>query len=118
MFKDLQIKSGSGYHEIIVPTADSFRSSYLAKMLLTNGYHVMMPGPIGTGKSINAYSLVSTGMGEIYQYIPIAFSAQTSANQTQDTIDLKLEKIRRGVYGAPVGKKYIIFVDDLNMPKK
>ncbi len=118
MFKDIQIKSGSGYHEIIVPTADSFRSSYLAKMLLTNGYHVMMPGPIGTGKSINAYSLVSTGMGETYQYIPIAFSAQTSANQTQDTIDLKLEKIRRGVYGAPVGKKYIIFVDDLNMPKK
>jgi len=46
------------------------------------------------------------------------FSAQTSANQTQDTIDLKLEKIKRGVYGAPVGKKYIIFVDDLNMPKK
>jgi dynein heavy chain len=48
----------------------------------------------------------------------LVFSAQTSANQTQDTIDLKLEKIKRGVYGAPVGKKYIVFVDDLNMPKK
>lgn len=50
----------------------------------------MMPGPIGTGKSINAYNLVSSGMGQIYQYIPVSFSAQTSANQTQDTIDLKL----------------------------
>ncbi len=118
MFKDFQIKHGLCYHEIIVPTADSFRSTYLTKMLLSNNYHVMTPGPIGTGKSINLYNLISTGMGEIYQYIPITFSAQTSANQTQDTIDLKLEKIRRGVYGAPVGKKYIIFVDDLNMPKK
>lgn len=87
-------------------------------MLLSKDFHVMMPGPIGTGKSINASNLISTGMGEIYQYIPVSFSAQTSANQTQETIDLKLEKIRRGVFGAPVGKKYIIFVDDLNMPKK
>lgn len=63
MFKDFQIKSGSNYHEIIVPTADSFRSTYLTKMLLSNDYHVMMPGPIGTGKSINAYNLISSGMG-------------------------------------------------------
>jgi dynein heavy chain len=59
-------------------------------MLISNNHHVMMPGAIGTGKSINAYNLISTGMGEVYQYIPITFSAQTSANQTQDTIDLKL----------------------------
>lgn len=63
MFKDFQIKSGLSYHEVIVPTADSFRSTYLTKMLLSNDYHVMMPGPIGTGKSINAYNLISSGMG-------------------------------------------------------
>lgn len=118
LFSNFEIKDSLQYHEITVPTADSFRSTYLTKKLLENDYHVMLPGPTGTGKTINAYNLISSGMGEIYQYIPISFSAQTSANQTQDTIDLKLEKIRRGVYGAPVGKKYIIFVDDLNMPKK
>lgn len=90
LFKDFEIKSKLQYHEIIVPTADSFRSTYITKMLLENDVHVMLPGPTGTGKSINAYNLISSGMGEIYQYIPITFSAQTSANQTQDTIDLKL----------------------------
>jgi dynein heavy chain len=50
----------------------------------------MIPGSTGTGKSINSYKLLTYGMGENYQYIPITFSAQTSANQTQDTIDLKL----------------------------
>ena len=51
------------YHEVIVPTNDSTRSTYLTKMLLSNDYHVMMPGPTGTGKSINAYNLISSGMG-------------------------------------------------------
>jgi dynein heavy chain len=78
----------------------------------------MIPGPTGTGKSINSNKLLTSGLDETYQYISLVFSAQTSANQTQDTIDLKLEKIKRGVYGAPVGKKYVVFVDDLNMPKK
>lgn len=35
----------------------------------------------------------------------------------QDIIDGKLEKQRKGVYGAPIGKQQVILVDDLNMPQ-
>lgn len=102
----------------MIPTNDSTRNIYNMKQLLSNKYHCLFPGPTGTGKSLNAYDLLINRMGEEYQYIAVSFSAQTSANQTQDTIDSKIDKRRRGIYGPPVGKRCVIFVDDLNMPKK
>lgn len=78
---------------------------------------MLCPGATGTGKSMNIYKKLNS-MGDNFQYIAITFSAKTSANQTQDTIDSKMDKRRRGYFGPPVGKKCIIFIDDLNMPKK
>jgi len=102
----------------MVPTVDSARNLFLMRLLMTNNFHVMCVGPTGTGKSQNAYDLLSNRMGESFQYIALTFSAQTSANQTQDTIDSKMEKRRKGFFGPPIGKRCIVFVDDLNMPKK
>lgn len=106
------------YAEIVVPTFDSIRMQYLKKLLLMNKYHVMCPGPTGTGKTVNIAIMLATMLPEEYQYIPITFSAQTSANQTQEALDEKFEKRRKGVYGPPTGKRFVIFIDDLNMPKK
>ncbi|KAL4440889.1 hypothetical protein ABPG74_009302 [Tetrahymena malaccensis] len=117
-YASFEVSSKYQYHEIMIPTNDSTRNIYMKKLLVSQGYHVMCPGPTGTGKSQNCYSLLTTQLGEEYQYIALTFSAQTSANQTQDTIDSKMDKRRKGIFGPPIGKKCIIFVDDLNMPKK
>lgn len=106
------------YNEIVVPTLDSIRMKHLTARILQSGQHVLAPGPTGTGKSVNTTEMLTYELPEEYQALTMTFSAQTSANQTQDYLDDKFEKRRKGVYGPPVGKKFVIFVDDLNMPKK
>lgn len=52
-------------------------------------------------------------------FVPLSmnFSAQTSSFRTQEIMELKLDKKRKNLLGAPIGKRVIIFVDDVNMPK-
>ena len=109
---------GVSYAEMIIPTKDSICYTYLFDQLVTNGKHVIMTGPTGTGKTVNISKHLQSGLPDKYIPIFLSFSAQTSANQTQDLMDGKCEKRRKGVFGPQMGKKFVIFVDDINMPTK
>jgi dynein heavy chain len=114
-----QVPVGVSYTEVIVPTVDSIRVQYLLKTLLMKDKHTLIVGPTGTGKSITIVNeLKLSFQSEAWTYLGLSFSAQTTAAQTQLIIDGGMEKKRKGVYGPPLGKEGIIFVDDLNMPQK
>ncbi|RKP19398.1 hypothetical protein ROZALSC1DRAFT_14025, partial [Rozella allomycis CSF55] len=104
------------YSEIIVPTLDSIRNTFLLDMLLTSNCNVLCVGGTGTAKTVTIAEKLIKAMPENYTPIFINFSARTTANQTQDLLDSKMEKRRKGVFGPPLGKRFIVFIDDLNMP--
>ncbi len=55
----------------------------------------VIAGATGTGKTVYMTSQINALDSSVYQNIQTAFSAQTSANQIQDIIDLKLDKRRK-----------------------
>ena len=71
------------YSDIIVPTIDTVRASYLIELLLTNDKQVLCVGPTGTGKTLTVTDKLLKTMPQNYLSHIISFSAQTSANQTQ-----------------------------------
>jgi dynein heavy chain len=100
------------FTDIMVPTIDTVRNAFFLETLLVHKHHVMTTGDTGTGKSVTVLQKLLKGMptkefdGEIqklYKPIMLNFSAQTSSAQTQDIIDGKLDKRRKGVFGPPVG---------------
>ncbi|KXZ55711.1 DHC8 protein [Gonium pectorale] len=116
---ELSIPNEAQFADIIIPTKDSARYTFLLDTALQNNQPLLMVGPTGTGKStyINRH-LVSVLPRDKWTPIFVTFSARTTANMAQEQIDGRLDKRRKGVYGPPMGRRAVLFVDDLNMPAK
>ena len=91
-----------------MPTLDTARYTYLLDTLLTHNKPTLFVGPTGTGKTVYVQKLLLGLNAKEWSSIFINYSAQTSANQSQDIIDGKLDKRRKGVFGPPMGKRCVI----------
>ena len=105
------------FFKMMIPTVDSVRTKHLIMLLLKSGMNTLLVGNVGVGKSMVIDSCLEE-LPDDYIGSRITFSAQTSSNSLQDTIEGKLEKRSKGVLAPPGGRKLILAIDDLNMPKK
>uniref|UniRef100_A0A8C2MM84 Dynein axonemal heavy chain 3 n=1 Tax=Cricetulus griseus TaxID=10029 RepID=A0A8C2MM84_CRIGR len=112
------IPANAKVSDLIIPTMETARQSFFLKTFLDHEIPILFVGPTGTGKSAIVNNYLLHLPKSIYLPNFINFSARTSANQTQDIIMSKLDRRRKGLFGPPIGKKAVVFVDDLNMPAK
>nr|XP_012230662.1 PREDICTED: dynein heavy chain 1, axonemal-like [Linepithema humile] len=112
----IRITPETEYADIEIPTMDYVRNSVIIEYLLINETNILCVGPTGSGKTLTISAKLSRSMPKKYICDFLTFSARTTANETQDVIDTKLNRRRKGIYGPPILKKQIFFIDDLNMP--
>lgn len=115
---DFKIPLDAEFSSIVVPTVNTCQFSYLMELLFSHDKKTLVVGATGTGKSTYVTNIILKVLPkDIYMAIMTGFSAQTSASQLQEIIDGRMDRRRKGVFGPALGKKYVLFVDDLNMPE-
>ncbi|CAE7798107.1 DNAH7, partial [Symbiodinium necroappetens] len=112
------IPNSAQVQNIIVQTVDNVRYRYILEHCIKHRIKLLFCGPTGTGKTVYMQQALMAMPKETHMSIQIGFSAQTKCSQTQDLVDAKLERRRKGIYGPPMGRMCVVMVDDLNMPVK
>ncbi|CAG9829699.1 unnamed protein product [Diabrotica balteata] len=115
LLKSEKIIENSYMYDFLVPTADTLRYSYILTLYLKNKLPILFLGPNCTGKSILIEDTLRNKFnGKNFEVSHINFNTYFDAQTTQKLILSKTNKRKEGMYYPPKGKKYIIFIDDLN----
>eukprot|EP01028_Stygiella_incarcerata_P003072 TRINITY_DN1583_c0_g3_i1.p1 TRINITY_DN1583_c0_g3~~TRINITY_DN1583_c0_g3_i1.p1 ORF type:complete len:4602 (-),score=1271.77 TRINITY_DN1583_c0_g3_i1:125-13930(-) len=104
------------FASILVPTVDTVRTTWLLENIVRAGKPLMFIGDSGTAKTVTTHTYLHKLDREANQVLNVNFSSRTTGADVQATIEDHIEKRTKDTYGPPVGKRLLVFVDDLNMP--
>jgi len=104
------------FYEVMVPTTDSVLYSHLLSTLAPLR-PILFIGESGTAKTTIIQKYLSLLPSTGYAKLNINFSSRTTAADVQSNIEANVDKRSGQIYGPASGKKLIVFLDDMNMPK-
>ncbi|XP_071333968.1 dynein axonemal heavy chain 2 [Trachinotus anak] len=113
--KGWRYNASAPFYKIMVPTVDTVRYNFLVKALVLGQYPVLLTGPVGTGKTSVAQSVLQ-GLDNKWTALTVNMSSQTTSNNIQAIVESRIEKRTKGVFVPAGGKRLLCFLDDLNMP--
>jgi dynein heavy chain len=105
------------FYQILVPTTDYVLYSDLLAHVMPTGKPMLYVGESGTAKTTTIQDYLAKLDDESFNTLNINFSSRTSSMDVQINIEANVDKRTGRIYGPPAGKKLIIFIDDMNMPK-
>jgi dynein heavy chain len=116
MIQDLyRYDKNVSFFNILVPTSDTVKYKYIASQLAEKGYNGLFMGETGVGKSVIVLDFLEKADTTKYTYKSSNFSAKTTSKNVFDT--LKSSIYKNGNFQPMAGKKFIYFIDDINLPQ-
>ncbi|GBG28212.1 Dynein heavy chain 2, axonemal [Hondaea fermentalgiana] len=104
------------FQDIVIPTIDSVRCTYVLRQLSRQHHPVCLIGSAGTGKTTVMREFLRTMSGE-FASATINVNYYTDAAVLQTQLEHHVDKRSGKIYGPPGEKKLVFFVDDLNMAR-
>ena len=110
--------SPQNYGNILIPNVSSIRTEFLLESVVKLGENIIFVGEQGSAKTTLANSFFKKAKeNEGHMIMHRNFSSTTTPQLFQKSIEGNVDKRMGSVFGPPVGKKMIIFVDDVNLPE-
>jgi dynein heavy chain len=105
---------GMTFHDMIIPTIDKLRNSYIIDTFIKFKKNVCVVGATGTGKTVLAQSVLRN-LPANYSQLKVNFSAATTSVTVQDIIEAPMEKKSKDKLGPIGGKTLVIFIDGIKL---
>ncbi|XP_051490092.1 dynein axonemal heavy chain 10 [Apus apus] len=103
--------------DILVPTVDTTRTTWLLEQMVKMKHPVLFVGESGTSKTATTLNFLNNLNKDFNLLLVINFSSRTTSMDIQRNLETNVEKRTKDTYGPPMGKRLIVFMDDMNMPK-
>ncbi|XP_071394424.1 dynein axonemal heavy chain 10, partial [Centroberyx affinis] len=103
--------------DILVPTVDTTRASWMLEQMVKIKRPVVLVGESGTSKTATTLNFLKKLDADTTMTLIINFSSRTTSMDLQRNLEASVEKRTKDTYGPPMGKRLLVFMDDLNMPK-
>ena len=105
------------FSSIMVPTLDTVRSTWLLDSVVQVKGAVLFVGESGTAKTTVIAKYLGSRNPDQFTSLGINVSSRSSSMDVQIAIEDSIEKRTKDTFGPPAGKRLLVFVDDLNMPR-
>jgi dynein heavy chain len=105
------------FANVLVPTVDTTRYSYLLGLMVAAKYPVLVCGESGTAKTVTINNFFLNLDTDFFVTLNVNFSSRTKSIDFQRIVEANVEKRPGNSFGPPPNKKMLIFIDDINMPQ-
>ncbi|XP_063171723.1 dynein axonemal heavy chain 10 [Candoia aspera] len=103
--------------DILVPTVDTTRTTWLLEKMVKIKHPVVLVGESGTSKTATTQNFLRKLSPDTNVLLIINFSSRTTSMDIQRNMEANVEKRTKETYGPPMGKRLLVFMDDMNMPR-